>query len=184
MCLNHSVMFDSLYSMDCISPGPSIYEILQARILEGAVIFFSRGSSWPRNQTWVSCIAGEFFTSYSVFNLIISLIKILIESINRWMEKQDKCSMEYYSTIKSMKFCHFQQHGWTWKVLSLVEITHTSLYDISYTGIKTKQMNTIKQKQTHSYREQIGGYHWGEALEEGKDTWRGLRDTNYYVQNR
>ena len=25
---------------------------------------FSRGSSWPRDQTWVSCTAGEFFTAW------------------------------------------------------------------------------------------------------------------------
>ena len=26
-------------------------------------ISFSRGSSWPRDQTWVSCLSGGFFTS-------------------------------------------------------------------------------------------------------------------------
>ena len=65
-----------------------------------------------------------------------------------------------------------------------MKINHTNIYDISYTVIRTKQMNTIKYKQTHRYREQISGYHWGEGLEEEKDKWRGLRDTNYYVQNR
>ena len=37
--------------------------ILQARILEGVVFPFSRGSSQPRDQTQVSCIEGRFFTS-------------------------------------------------------------------------------------------------------------------------
>ena len=37
--------------------------ILQARILEWVAFPFSRGSSQPRDQTQVSCIAGEFFTS-------------------------------------------------------------------------------------------------------------------------
>ena len=32
-----------------------------ARILEWVVISLSRGSSWPRDQTQVSCIAGGFF---------------------------------------------------------------------------------------------------------------------------
>ena len=36
--------------------------LLQARILECVVISFSRGSSRPRDQTRVSCIAGRFFT--------------------------------------------------------------------------------------------------------------------------
>ena len=34
------------------------------RILEWVAYPFSMGSSWPRNQTWVSCIAGGFFTSW------------------------------------------------------------------------------------------------------------------------
>ena len=43
-------------------PGSSIHGILQARILEWVVIPFSGGSSQPRTQTKVSCIAGRFFT--------------------------------------------------------------------------------------------------------------------------
>ena len=38
--------------------------ILQARILEWLAVPFSRGSSQPRDQTQVSHIAGEFFTSW------------------------------------------------------------------------------------------------------------------------
>ena len=33
------------------------------RILEWVAYLFFSGSSWPRNQTGVSCIAGRFFTS-------------------------------------------------------------------------------------------------------------------------
>ena len=35
--------------MDCSPPGSSVHGILQARILEWVAIFFSRGSSPPRN---------------------------------------------------------------------------------------------------------------------------------------
>ena len=35
------------------------------RILEWVAYPFSRGSSWPRNWTGVSCIAGKFFTSWA-----------------------------------------------------------------------------------------------------------------------
>jgi len=35
-------------------------------------------------------------------------------------------------------------------------------------NLKNKQMNTTKEKQTHTYREQISGYHWGEKRERGK----------------
>ena len=43
--------------MDCSPPGPSVYEIIQARILEWVAISSSRESSPPRNQTQVSCIS-------------------------------------------------------------------------------------------------------------------------------
>ena len=51
--------------MDHSPPGSSVHEILQARILEWVDIPFSGGSSQPRDQTWVSCIAGRFFTVWA-----------------------------------------------------------------------------------------------------------------------
>ena len=38
-------------------PGSPVHGTSQARILEWAAISFSRGSAWPRNQTWVLCIS-------------------------------------------------------------------------------------------------------------------------------
>ena len=46
-------------TMDCTPPGSSIHGILQAWILEWVAIPFSRGSSWPRDQTWVSHISKQ-----------------------------------------------------------------------------------------------------------------------------
>ena len=48
--------------IDCSPPGSSVHGILQARILKWVAIFFSRGSSQPRDQTHVSHTAGRFFT--------------------------------------------------------------------------------------------------------------------------
>ena len=48
--------------MDCSLPDSSVHGILQARILNWVTIPFSRGSSRPRDQTQVSCVAGRFFT--------------------------------------------------------------------------------------------------------------------------
>ena len=50
---------------DCSPPGSSIHGILQARILECVAISFSWVSSWPRDWTLVSCIAGRFFTVWA-----------------------------------------------------------------------------------------------------------------------
>ena len=51
--------------MDYRPPGSSVHDILQARVLEWVAVSFSRGSSHPRDQTWVSCIAGRFFTNWA-----------------------------------------------------------------------------------------------------------------------
>ena len=47
--------------VDCSPPSSSVHGILQARILEWVAISFTRGSSWPRDQTQVSHIAGRRF---------------------------------------------------------------------------------------------------------------------------
>ena len=51
--------------VDCILLGSSDHGILQVRKLEGVAFPFSRGSSQPRDQIWVSCIAGGFFTIWA-----------------------------------------------------------------------------------------------------------------------
>ena len=51
--------------MDCSPPASSVRGILQARILEWVAIPFFRGSSWPRNGTQISHIAGRFFTVWA-----------------------------------------------------------------------------------------------------------------------
>ena len=43
--------------IDCSPPRSSISGIFQAKVLEWVAISFSRRSSRPRDQTWVSCIA-------------------------------------------------------------------------------------------------------------------------------
>ena len=42
-------------------------------ILEGVVYPFSRGSSWPRNWTGVSCIAGGLFTNWAIIGTLCSM---------------------------------------------------------------------------------------------------------------
>ena len=51
--------------LDCSLPGSSIHGIFWAGVLEWVAIPFSRGSSWPRDQTLVSCIAGRCFTVWA-----------------------------------------------------------------------------------------------------------------------
>ena len=53
------------HPMDCSLPGSSVHGIFQARILEWLAISFSRESSWPRDRTWVSRIAGRRFNLWA-----------------------------------------------------------------------------------------------------------------------
>ena len=45
--------------VDCTPRGSSVHGIPQARTLEWVAVPSTRGSSWPRNQTRSSCIAGD-----------------------------------------------------------------------------------------------------------------------------
>ena len=58
--LSHLTLCDPV---DCSPPGSFVHRISQARILEWISMPSSRGSSWPRDQTFVACIAGRFFTT-------------------------------------------------------------------------------------------------------------------------
>ena len=62
---SRSVVSDSCDPMDCSPPGSSVHAIFRARMLEWVALSFSRGSSWPREWTRVSCFAGGFFTTES-----------------------------------------------------------------------------------------------------------------------
>ena len=53
--------------MDCSPPGFSVRGIFQARILEWVAMPSSMTSSWSRDRTQVSHIAGGFFTIWATF---------------------------------------------------------------------------------------------------------------------
>ena len=53
---------------NCSLPGSSVHGIFQARILEWVAISFSRGSSWPKNRTWLSSLQADSLLSESLGN--------------------------------------------------------------------------------------------------------------------
>ena len=68
---------------DCSPPGSSVHGILQVRILERvAMPSSSRGSSWPRDWTHISYVAGGFFTCWATRGSLI--INPLICNIYRF----------------------------------------------------------------------------------------------------
>ena len=63
VCISFQLCLTLCHPLGCNPPGFSVlnsHGILQARMLEWVAIPFSRGSSQPRDQTWVSCIVGTF----------------------------------------------------------------------------------------------------------------------------
>ena len=62
--LSHVWLFVNPWTV-CSLPGSSVHGISHVRILEWVAISFFRGSSQPRNQTHISCLAGKFFTTES-----------------------------------------------------------------------------------------------------------------------
>ena len=59
--------------MDCSLPGSSIHGIFQAIVLEWVAISFSRGSSWPRDRTQVSCIVDRHFTIWATREVLFTI---------------------------------------------------------------------------------------------------------------
>ena len=78
---------------DCIPPGSSVPGILQARILEWVAIPSSRGFSQPRVRTWVSCVAGRFFTIWATG----SCPKIYSCVFTKFIHFARKCLETYHS---------------------------------------------------------------------------------------
>ena len=60
----------------------------------GCAISF-RGSSWPRVQTWISCIAGGFFTWATRGSHAIALLKILQWLHHLWKKKSNLFNMAF-----------------------------------------------------------------------------------------
>ena len=64
-------------SMDYSPPGSSVHGIFQARIPEWVAISFSKGSSQSKDWTFVSCIAGRFFTAEPLGKPLMNTVKNL-----------------------------------------------------------------------------------------------------------
>ena len=69
LCVMHGLVDQSCLTlhdpMDCSLPDSSVHGTIQARLLEWVAFSFFRGSSWTRDRTQVSHIAGSFFTIWA-----------------------------------------------------------------------------------------------------------------------
>ena len=125
-------------SMDYSPPGSSVHGSLQARILEWVAISLSRGSSWPRDQTWVSCIAGRFFTFWATRkadcpqnttrktvqlpnHLLFWILRSSVIELQMFVQKQcgilKICVWRTAVTVQWLKLCLPRQSVWVWSLV-------------------------------------------------------------------
>ena len=104
--------------MNCIPPGSSAHGISQARISEWVAISFSRGSSWPRDRTCISCTGRwilyhwatweaqlSFFFFSSLFKPKLSrcgqLESFQIATVSFWQDPMICCWKQTHQDISS-----------------------------------------------------------------------------------
>jgi len=92
-------------------PSFSVHGIFQARILEWVAISFSRGSSQPRDQTQVSCIADRFFTSWATSEAQDNITK----KQKKKKKKNNSLFLHLDLTAWELSFpCHLVCDEWRW----------------------------------------------------------------------
>ena len=114
--------------MDCSLLGSSVHGM--ARILEWVPISFSRGSSWPRDRTQVSHIAGRCFILWAtgvVYN----------HSYNHSYYWQEKC------TYQALHFSNLRIRLDTSTFISHSILIFT--YDLLFVVETTKNKQTVSQ---------------------------------------
>ena len=89
LLLSHYVVSNSWDPMDCNPPGSSVHGISQARILKWVATSFSRGSSQPRDRTFISCIGRWIFLPLSHQGSPHEFGGILFNSVG-WLSQRTK----------------------------------------------------------------------------------------------
>ena len=144
--------------MDCSLPGSSEHRIVQARILEWVAISFCRGPSWPRDQTWVSWIAGGYLTAWATRVLPPTTLKMVSE-VGLILYPPD--SQESESWRRQITQRPMAERKWSWHFQLRKSRLRTSVYKV--TTIILPHVTTAHQfhKLPIPYLSQSS--HWPEA---------------------
>jgi len=110
-CEVASVVSDSATLMDCSPPGSSVHGILQARILQWITMPTSRGSSWPRDWTHVSCLLHWQVNSLPPAPLGKSIEGTYLRKINAIYDKSLKKEMATHSGILAWRISWAEEPG-------------------------------------------------------------------------
>ena len=160
--------------MDCSLPGSSVPGISQARILEWVAMPSSRGSSWPRNWTRVSYIAGGFFASwatreahtdpmwsYSFPSLRIPSIPgwILSLHLQHWFSFALQTPVAMYSSTPLNKNFHWSPPSFPRSLLP--HLPHPNVI-----GLKASESSFISAPPAPSHIQSIRRSHWSSLQNE------------------
>ena len=80
--LSHKLCPSLCNPMDYSPPDSPVHGIFQAKILEWVTIFFSRGSSRPRDQTCISCIS-RWILYHTTSHLLITLFVFFVVKLQQ-----------------------------------------------------------------------------------------------------
>ena len=118
------------------------------RILEWVASPFSSRSSWPRNQTRVSCIAGRFFTSWAGKEVLLCLktATILTSGCHSsiYIHLLWGCIQIDSHTVHPLLGLapHHQHHLWDSSVLCVATVQSSSLlFSVPFSGIWALEYN-------------------------------------------
>ena len=159
--LNGSFPKDTLVAQSCrlcaaswtvwSPPGSSVHGIFQARILEWVAISFSRGTSRPRDQTWLSCSAGTLFT--------IWLTKEAPKKI--WLKKEEQVIKRWPELAPSFPLNCLVNTRWTKQLLK--QGLHSGGDDLT-THLRMNRAHVPSSLWNHSWLSRIFGRGFGGTL--------------------
>ena len=152
MCLVTQSCLTLCNPMDCIPPVSSVHGILQAKILEWVAMLSSRGSSQPRDQTQVFCIAGRFFTVWTTREARNMSLDVTFSADYQDDEKDrhrwalSRCDIALLSIqMSSAEELHYTEMTWTadwkWNLLGWISKVTSMAMDFPERGIFLRSSN-------------------------------------------
>ena len=146
--------------MDCSLPGSSVQGIFQAIILEWAAISSSRGSSQPRDRTWIFCIGRQVLYCWASreapWQEQVKLKKKLEIGSRPWIQNITKCSPILFIT-----YCLSRQLPDNWYMItySFPSFLHLKVF----THKKAKFFSASKHR--HIFLQRFLAFPWVQELE-------------------
>ena len=118
--------------VDCNQLGFSVHGILQAKILEWIAISFSRGSSRPRDRTWVSLIGGRCFKLWATRE-VHGWFKSMRSTTGSAQDWYISCTWQFLLSILLYPISSSLSHWDFWAVILQFQASHCDLLPLKFT---------------------------------------------------